>query len=280
MADAGLFEQVQEAAAALSRRGVQGARCAVILGSGLGAFADTLRDPIRVSYADIPHVATPKVIGHAGHLVFGHLGGAPILALAGRAHFYEGHPMRTVTLPTRVLATLGVKTLLITNAAGGINTSYRPGDLVLLRDHLNLMGTNPLIGPNDDRLGKRFPDMTQVYAPALRAHAHEVAASLGFSLPEGVYAGLTGPSYETPAEIRMLRALGADLVGMSTVPEVITAAHMGVSVLGISCVTNLAAGVAEGPIDHSHVEEVATQARARFVGLVSGVLQRLTGAAS
>jgi purine-nucleoside phosphorylase len=273
-----LYETIIEAASYLENQGVVGARVAVVLGSGLGAFADTLQESIIIPYAKIPGFVPTGVQGHQGRLVFGKLAsGDTIIAMQGRVHFYEGHSMMQVTFAVRVLARLGIKTILMTNAAGGVNADYHPGELVIIKDHLNLTSNNPLIGPNDERLGKRFPDMTQAYPERLRKIAHDTAKSLGFTLREGIYAALTGPTYETPAEVRMLRGLGADLVGMSTVPEVIVAAHSGVSVLGISCVTNLAAGVSEGPIDHAHIEEVATRTRELFLALVSGILAVIAG---
>ena len=276
-----LYEKILEAASFLQKQGVGGAQVAVVLGSGLGAFADTLQAPTIIPYASIPGFVATGVQGHTGRLVFGKLpNGALAIAMQGRVHYYEGHSMAQVTFATRVLAQLGVKSIVMTNAAGGVNTSYHPGDLVLIKDHLNLMGQNPLLGPNDERLGKRFPDMTQAYPASLRDIAKRVAEGLGFTIQEGIYAALTGPTYETPAEVRMLRGLGADLVGMSTVPEVLVAAHAGVKILGISCVTNLAAGVSEGPIEHSHIEEVAAKAKGRFLGLVAGALSALAGGES
>jgi purine-nucleoside phosphorylase len=270
------YEEVVEAAEHLRRAGFGGARVGVILGSGLGGFADTLSSAAALGYGEIPGFVAPKVLGHAGRLVTGALpGGERVLAMQGRAHYYEGHPLARLVFPVRVMAALGVRALVITNAAGGIAERFSPGDLVLIRDHLNLMGENPLRGPNDERIGKRFPDMTYAYSPTLLALAREAAAAAGVELKEGVYAAMSGPSYETPAEIRMLRALGADMVGMSTVPEVIAAAHAGVATLGISCVTNYAAGVTATPIDHGHVEEVAARSRERFTALVSAILSRL-----
>lgn len=272
-----LYERILEATSFLQKNGVTQVQVAAILGSGLGTFADTLREPISIPYATIPGFVATGVQGHTGRLVFGKLpNGASVVVLQGRVHYYEGHSMQQVVFPTRVLAALGIRSLVITNAAGGVNLSYQPGDLVIIRDHLNLTGQNPLLGPNDERIGKRFPDMTQAYPADLRKVAHEVSRSLGFSMPEGVYAALTGPTYETPSEVKMLRGLGADLVGMSTVPEVIAAVHTGVRVLGVSCVTNLAAGVSEEPIEHSHIEAVAALARERFIGLLTGVLARLS----
>lgn len=247
---------------------------AVVLGSGLGDFAEGLAEAAALPYAEIPHWPAPGVVGHAGRLVCGRAGGSPVIALAGRVHFYEGHPMETVTFGVRVLATLGVTTLVLTNAAGGINTAFGEGTLMAIDDHINLMGTSPLMGPNDDRFGPRFPDMTAAYSRRLRAVADEVALAQGLALAHGIYAAVHGPSYETPAEIRYLRAIGADAVGMSTVPETIVARHMGVEVLGISCITNMAAGVLDRPLVHDEVMATAQRVKADFIGLLEGVLAR------
>jgi purine-nucleoside phosphorylase len=248
---------------------------AVVLGSGLGDFADGLRDPTVVAYAAIPNWPASTVIGHAGKLVIGMLAGRRVAALSGRAHIYEGHDMRTVTFATRAIARLGVRTLILTNAAGGINLSFKPGTLMLMEDHINLLGSNPLIGPNDDRFGPRFPDMTMVYSKRLRDLAVDAARDRGLALAQGVYAAVHGPSYETPAEIRYLRTIGADAVGMSTVPEAIVARHMGVEVLGISCITNPAAGVLPKPLVHDEVMEVARRVRGEFASLLEGIIERL-----
>jgi len=269
------FDRVETAAGLLRRRLGEVPAVAVVLGSGLGAFADRLADPLRVPYADIPHWPAATVIGHAGVLVRGTSGGTPVLTLAGRAHFYEGHDLATVTFATRVLGRLGVKTLVLTNAAGGINTSFSPGTLMVMDDHINLMGSNPLVGPNDDRFGVRFPDMTAVYSPRLRAIARDAATAASVGIEHGVYAGLHGPSYETPAEIRYLRTIGADAVGMSTVPEAIVARHMGIEVLGISCITNPAAGVLPEPLNHDEVMDVARRVSGQFMALLEGILGRL-----
>ena len=248
---------------------------AVVLGSGLGDFADGLRDATVVAYAAIPNWPASTVVGHAGKLVIGMLAGRRVAALSGRAHFYEGHDMRTVTFATRAIARLGVRTLILTNAAGGINLSFKPGTLMLMEDHINLLGSNPLIGPNDDRFGPRFPDMTMVYSKRLRDLAVDAARDRGLALAQGVYAAVHGPSYETPAEIRYLRTIGADAVGMSTVPEAIVARHMGVEVLGISCITNPAAGVLPKPLVHDEVMEVARRVRGEFASLLEGIIERL-----
>jgi purine-nucleoside phosphorylase len=268
------FERVEEAATFLRGRLGNIPPIAVVLGSGLGAFADRLDAATRVPYADIPHWPASTVVGHAGTLVCGATAGHGVLTLAGRAHFYEGHDLRTVTFATRVLGRLGVKTLVLTNAAGGINTTFTPGTLMVIDDHINLMGSNPLVGPNDERFGVRFPDMTAVYAPRLRAVADAAAVAAGVAVRHGIYVGLHGPSYETPAEIRYLRAIGADAVGMSTVPEAIVARHMGLEVLGISCITNPAAGVLPEPLHHDEVMEVARRVSGEFMALLEAIVVR------
>ncbi len=240
---------MQEAAEALRARLGEVPRIAAILGSGLGAFGDSLAEAVVVPYESIPHWPASRVVGHAGKLVAGLCRGRRVLALSGRAHFYEGHSLATVTFATRVLGRLGVKTLIVTNAAGGINTKFGQGALMLMDDHINLLGTNPLIGPNDDRFGRRFPDMSEVYSRRLRGLAEEAAKAAGLALEHGVYVAVTGPSYETPAEIRAFRTIGADAVGMSTVPEAIVARHMGIEVLGISCISNMAAGILPQPLE-------------------------------
>lgn len=247
----------------------------LILGSGLGALAEEVREALAIPYREIPHFPVSTVEGHAGKLVMGNWAGKKVAAMQGRFHFYEGYSMADVTYPVRVMREMGVKTLVITNAAGGINPFFRPGDLMLIGDHINLMGDNPLRGPNDETFGPRFPDMSRAYARDLRDKAHAVAASRGIRLREGVYAGLMGPSYETPAEIRYLRAVGADAVGMSTVPEVIVANHCGIQVLGISCITNMAAGILHQNLSHDEVMAVAEQVRTKFSELVKGILAAL-----
>jgi purine-nucleoside phosphorylase len=272
--DMSYFDQVEDAAAFLRGRLGDIPAIAVVLGSGLGAFADRLDDARRVPYTVIPHWPGSTVVGHAGTLVCGASAGRAVLTLAGRAHFYEGHDLQTVTFATRVLGRLGVKTLVLTNAAGGINTSFTPGTLMVIDDHINLMGSNPLVGPNDERFGVRFPDMTSVYAPRLRAVADEAASAAGVGVRHGIYVGLHGPSYETPAEIRFLRTIGADAVGMSTVPEAIVARHMGLEVLGISCITNPAAGVLPTPLRHDEVMEVAGRVSGQFMALLEAIVAR------
>lgn len=264
-----VFEAVGVARSRLA--GAPSPQVGVVLGSGLGAWADSLEDKTIIGYADLPGMPRPKVVGHAGNLVIGKVpGGATIACLQGRSHAYEGHSIGAVVFGARLLAKLGVRAVLLTNAAGGIREGFTPGDLMLLSDHLNLMGKNPLSGPNDDRLGPRFPDMTEAYSKEIRGLAHEAAAAAGVTIHEGVYAALLGPTYETPAEIRMLRTLGADAVGMSTVPEVIALRHMGVPVGAMSCITNLAAGMSNQKLDHSEVEATARATREKFVAVLSG----------
>ena len=269
------FETVNETAAWLRERGAGTPDVAIVLGSGLGDFADALQEGRTTPYGDIPHWPATSVVGHAGRLALGSLAGRRVATLSGRVHFYEGHAMSTVTFATRVLGTLGVRTLILTNAAGGINVAFEPGTLMLIEDHINLLGTNPLIGPNDERFGPRFPDMSEVYSTRLRTLAAEAAASQGLSLARGIYVAVHGPSYETPAEIRYLRTIGADAVGMSTVPEALVARHMGIEVLGISCITNAASGVLPKPLVHDEVMEVAKRVRTRFSKLLEGVVERL-----
>ena len=251
---------------------------AVVLGSGLGAFADELQQPLSILYSEIPGWPRSTAVGHAGKLVMGSLDGLKVAVLAGRSHLYEGYTPAQVTAGVRILAQLGVKSIVFTNAAGGINLSYRQGGLVLISDHINLQGVNPLIGPNDDSLGPRFPDMSDAYCAAYRAIARQVASELGIDMPEAVYAAMTGPSYETPAEIRYLRTIGADLVGMSTVPEVIVANHLGLKVLAISCVTNMAAGVLPQKLDHKEVLETGLRVQGTLVKYLKAVLPRLANA--
>jgi len=247
----------------------------LILGSGLGVLADEIEQPVVIPYGDIPGFTQSTVVGHKGQLVIGKLDGKQVVAMQGRFHYYEGHGLDAVTFPIRVMKLIGVETIVVTNAAGGINESYRAGDLMLIKDHLNLTFRNPLIGPNDDQLGVRFPDMSEAYSKALRDLAKSVAQEQGITLQEGVYAGLLGPSYETPAEIRMLRVLGGDAVGMSTVPEVIVARHMNMQVLGISCISNMAAGILEQPLSHDEVMETTEKVKATFLSLVHGIVAKL-----
>jgi purine-nucleoside phosphorylase len=247
----------------------------LVLGSGLGAFADSLTDAARVPYAEIPSFPQSTAIGHAGRMVVGNAGSVAVAAMQGRVHLYEGYSAREITFPIRVFARMGIRAVILTNAAGGMNLSYSQGALVLIRDHINLQGTNPLIGHNDDRFGPRFPDMTRAYDPQYRAIAKEEARNLNLILEEGIYAALPGPSYETPAEIDYLRRIGADLVGMSTVAEVIAARHMGLKVLAISCVTNMAAGILDQPLSHSEVMETGERVKSTFEALLRAVLPRI-----
>jgi purine-nucleoside phosphorylase len=262
----------------LERRVVHRPRVGVILGSGLGAFADTLENRLEIPYCDIPNWPVSTVAGHSGKLVFGELSGVRAVVMSGRNHLYEGYTATQVVLGVRAMAALGIQALVVTNAAGGINLAYNRGALVLISDHINLQGENPLIGPNDDSLGPRFPDMTEAYSARFRTIAHQAAGELGFTMHEGVYAGLRGPNYETPAEIRYLRTIGADLVGMSTVAEVIAANHMNLPVLAISCVTNMAAGVTKEKINHEEVMETGRQVHERFVKLLKNVVPKLVPA--
>jgi len=276
MQNADTYEAVEEAAArvrALCGRSLP--EIAIVLGSGLGDFADTLQDSVVTPYTALPHWATSSVVGHAGRLVVGNVQGKRIAALSGRSHFYEGHDMATVVFATRVMGRLGVKQMILTNAAGGINTGFAQGALMIIDDHINLMGSNPLIGSNDDRLGDRFPDMSEVYSRRLRQVADDTARARGIAVTHGVYVAVHGPSYETPAEIRYFRTIGADAVGMSTVPEAIAARHMGMEVLGISCITNMAAGVLSQPLVHEEVMETARRVRGSFISLLEGIIERL-----
>jgi purine-nucleoside phosphorylase len=250
-------------------------RVGVVLGSGLGAFAGELSNRLSLPYSEIPGWPVSTAVGHAGTLDLGLLEGTALAVMNGRAHLYEGNSPQRVVFGTRVLGRFGVKSIVFTNAAGGINLSYKQGKLVLISDHINLQGSNPLIGPNDDFLGPRFPDMSDAYDSELRGLARQAAGELGLTIPEGVYAALAGPNYETPAEIRYLRAIGADLVGMSTAPEVIAARHMGIRCLGISCVTNMAAGVLPGKLDHAEVLATGEAIRETLVRLLRKLLPRL-----
>ena len=267
------YSQVEEAVARLRPLGVPDV--AIVLGSGLGEFSRSLTDAVTTPYGEIPHWPASAVIGHAGTLVVGALGGKRVAALSGRAHYYEGHDLRTVTFATRVLGRLGVTRLILTNAAGGINVRFEPGTLMVIDDHINLLGSNPLVGANDERFGVRFPDMTEVYSQRLRRIADATSAATGVAVAHGVYVAVHGPSYETPAEIRFLRTIGADAVGMSTVPEALVARHMGMEVLGISCITNPAAGVLPEPLHHDEVMEVARRVRGQFSRLLEGIVERL-----
>lgn len=269
----GLYEQVQETVQAIRQRaGGLSPKVGIILGSGLGAFADSFERKVVIPYAEVPHFRHSSVPGHAGRLVIGLVGGEPVVAMQGRIHAYEGYSPVEVSFPARVLCALGIRGLVVTNAAGGINPQFAPGDLMAITDHLNLSGWNALTGPNDDRLGPRFPDMSRAYAPSLRELLLQSAQRTQVLLRQGVYVMVSGPSYETPAEIRMFRTLGADAVGMSTVPEVVAASHMGVPVVGISCITNLAAGVGDKPLTHEEVAETANRVAGIFSRLLTDFL--------
>ncbi len=267
--------QIQEASSFVQSKTQYRPKLAVILGSGLGAFARELARANVIPYAEIPHFPKSTVTGHAGRMVVGDLSGNPVIAMSGRVHAYEGYSAREVAFPVRVLAAFGVDTLVITNAAGAVNQAFRPGDLMVITDHLNLTGKNPLVGPEEPNLGPRFPDMTEAYDPKLIKVCETAALGIGLNLRKGVYAGLLGPSYETPAEIRMLRTVGADAVGMSTVLEVVAANHAGMSVLGISCITNMAAGILKKKLDHREVMETGERVRGVFAELLREVLPKL-----
>jgi purine-nucleoside phosphorylase len=269
------FSMAEEAAAIIRTHDGPDPSVACVLGSGLAGLADAVTDPMLIPYEEIPHFPRPTVAGHHGNMILGRVGGVPVAFLQGRFHYYEGHTLETAAFPVRVLARLGVEVLILTAATGGIAPHLAPGDLVLVTDHLNLLGANPLRGPNNERFGPRFPDMSTVYDVELRAIAEEEAAVLGHSLKPGVYAALSGPSYETPAEIRMLRTLGADVVGMSTVPEAIVARHMGLRVLAFALVTNAAAGVGQTPISHAEVLERGAEAGGRLGRIIERVIGRL-----
>lgn len=247
----------------------------LILGSGLGILAELIEDAVAIPYEDIPHFPVSTVEGHVGELLIGTIQGRPVVMMKGRFHMYEGYGPEVTAFPVRVMKAIGVQKMLVTNAAGGVNTSYTPGDLMIISDHLNLTGRNPLIGPNHSDFGVRFPDMSEAYSHRLRKLAKETADKQGFAMKEGVYAGLLGPNYETPAEIVMLRTLGADAVGMSTVAEVIIARHAGMEVLGISCITNMAAGILEQPLSHDEVMETAEMVKEKFLNLVMSLIPQM-----
>ena len=269
------FTLAETAAQSVLQRTSLRPQIGLVLGSGLGRFADSLIDATRIPFAEIPAFQRSTAIGHAGQLVIGKARSVPIAVMQGRVHLYEGYSAQDVAFPVRVFGRMGIRALILTNAAGGIKLRYQQGALVLISDHINLQGTNPLAGPNDDRFGLRFPDMTHAYEKSYRAVAREEAGKLGMTLHEGVYAALLGPSYETPAEIRYLRTIGADLVGMSTAFEVIAARHMGIKVLAISCVTNMAAGILDRPLSHEEVMETGERVRSSFEALLRAVLPRI-----
>lgn len=273
-----LYERVQETVAFIRERSAMRPQVGLVLGSGLGAVLENLADVVALEYAEIPNLPATTIAGHPGRLLLGRLKATTVAILQGRIHYYEGYSMEEVTFPIRVLGALGVRHLVLTNAAGGINLRFHPGSLMLIADHLNLMGVNPLRGPNEERFGPRFPDLTHLYSPRLRALAHEVAREIGLTLEEGVYAAVSGPSYETPAEVQMLRQLGADAVGMSTVPEAIVARHMGMEVLGLSVITNMAAGIAKHPLRHEEVLNATARVQERLRALLDRLIPRLSEA--
>jgi len=266
---------IKNAASFLKGKYEKTPKIGLILGSGLGVLAEEITNSTKIPYHHIPDFPVSTVEGHAGQLVFGQLEGVEVVAMQGRFHYYEGYSFEKVTFPVRVMKELGVEMLIVTNAAGGVNEDFQPGDLMLITDHINNMGSNPLIGPNDSSLGVRFPDMSEAYSKDLRSKAKQVAKSLNLSLQEGVYVGNTGPTYETPAEIRMLRAFGGDAVGMSTVPEVIVARHGNLKVLGISCISNMAAGILDQPLNHEEVIETTEKVKNDFLRLVKAVVQEI-----
>lgn len=270
-----LYERVHAAAATVRQKHAATPDVGLILGSGLGAYADGLAGATHVEYRDIPHFPRSEVVGHQGRLVLGERAGVRCVAMQGRVHMYEGHTAAAVAFPARVLIALGAKVLVVTNAAGGLDASWPPGTLMLIRDHIDLLRDHALRGPNDDRLGPRFPDMTCAYAPELRALAKQAAADADVALEEGVYVAMPGPTYETPAEVKMLQGLGAQATGMSTVPEVCVARHMGARVIGISCITNPAAGITGQPLSHDEVTQTAARVRGKFEALLDAILVRL-----
>jgi purine-nucleoside phosphorylase len=268
-------QAIEKAASYLKEKFSTPPQIGLILGSGLGVLADEIENAIKIPYKEIPEFPVSTVEGHAGQLVYGQLEGATVLAMQGRFHYYEGYSFDKVTFPVRVMKALGVEQLIVTNAAGGVNETFTPGDLMIISDHINNMGSNPLIGPNDPDFGVRFPDMTEAYSKRLRKLAKEVAARLNIKVQEGVYVANTGPSYETPAEIRMIRAIGGDAVGMSTVPEVIVARHAQMEVLGISCISNMAAGILDQPLTHDEVIETTEKVKADFLRLVKAIIAEI-----
>jgi len=270
-----LYSRAEHAARVINARVAVEAQIAIVLGSGLGDFAEEFENAVSLPYREIPGFVSSTAQGHVGSLVVGKVGGVPVLAMQGRVHYYEGYTLEEVTFPIRTFKVLGIKTVILTNAAGGIDVQLTQGALMVISDHLNLMGVNPLRGANDERFGPRFPDMSEVYSRELQELATEEARSLGITARRGIYAALAGPNYETPAEIHMLRATGADAVGMSTVPEAIVARHMGMKVLGLSCITNMAAGISEAPINHDEVIETGQRVRETFTQLLRRVISKI-----
>jgi purine-nucleoside phosphorylase len=270
-----LYEKIQESVKYVQSKINIKPQIGLILGSGLGVLGDEVENPTIIKYNEIPNFPVSTVEGHAGQLVIGKLEKKDVVVMQGRFHFYEGYPMQDVTFPVRVMKALGVDTIIVTNAAGGSNESFTPGDLMIITDHINFGGNNPLIGPNDNRLGVRFPDMSKAYTPELIDIARNTANELGINVKEGVYMFLTGPTYETPAEIKMAQKLGADAVGMSTVPEVIVASHSQLKVLGISCITNMAAGILDQPLNHEEVIETTQKVQSEFLSLVKTTIKNM-----
>jgi purine-nucleoside phosphorylase len=270
-----MIQKIDDAVSFVRSRTSLQPRVGVILGSGLGDVVESIDVETAIPYGEIPGAKASTVLGHSGRMVFGRAGAVPIVVMQGRVHYYEGHEMAEVMFLARVVGRLGIKSLVVTNAAGGVNTAYKAGDLMLISDHINFMGINPLRGPNVEELGVRFPDMSEAYPESLRAMAKDVAKSQGLALQEGVYLALSGPTYETPAEIRAIRTLGADAVGMSTVPEVIAMSHMNIPVLGISCITNMAAGILKQKLTHQEVMDTTARVQREFTALVLGVLQKM-----
>ena len=270
-----LYERAEHASRVIRARTKLEPRIAIVLGSGLGSFADDFDEVVGIPYEEIPGFARSTAQGHAGRLVIGKVDTVPVVAMQGRVHYYEGYSLEQVTFPIRTFSLLGVKTLILTNASGGINVELNQGTLMVISDHLNLMGDNPLRGPNEERFGPRFPDMSAVYSPELQALVVEESRAIGVDVRRGIYGALSGPSYETPAEIHLLRTLGADAVGMSTVPEAIVARHMGLEVLGISCITNMAAGISDEPINHEEVMATGDRVRETFAQLLRRVVNRI-----
>ncbi|WP_203361839.1 purine-nucleoside phosphorylase [Bacillus sp. REN10] len=269
------LEKIQQATHYLQKVSQKSPKIGLILGSGLGVLADEIDDAVKIPYSDIPDFPVSTVEGHAGQLVFGTLSGKEVVAMQGRFHYYEGYSFDQVTFPVRVMKALGVEIVIVTNAAGGVNESFEPGDLMIITDHINMMGGNPLIGPNDNRLGVRFPDMSEAYNKELQQLAKDIASNINLSVREGVYVGNTGPVYETPAEVRMARILGGDAVGMSTVPEVIVARHSEMKVLGISCISNMAAGILDQPLAHDEVIETTEKVKADFLLYVKEIIKSM-----
>lgn len=270
-----IFDKIQESAEFIKSKSNIAPKVGLILGSGLGVLGDEIQNPVKIKYNDIPNFPVSTVEGHAGCLVIGQLEGKEVVAMQGRFHYYEGYTQQEITFPVRVMKALGVETIIVTNAAGGANESYKPGDLMVIKDHINLSGSNPLLGPNDNRLGARFPDMSTAYKPQYINLVKECAKELNMEIQEGVYAFFSGPTYETPAEVKMARILGADAVGMSTAPEVIVASHSSMDVIGISCITNMAAGILDQPLDHEEVIETTQKVKAEFLSLVKSVVNKI-----